>query len=104
VSDPVLLTITFPAGPLAEQVAHDLVHARLAAAAHVTPVRSVYRWQGQVCHADETTLTLRTLSRHVETITAHIRSVHPYQVPALVVTDVDIPSPQYLDWLHTQLQ
>ena len=53
---------TCPDADTAERIATALVDERLAACVNLLPgVRSVYRWQDQVEHADEVLLLVKTM-------------------------------------------
>ena len=75
------VVITAPDPDWLYSFAHKLVEDRLAASAHnFTPVRSIYRWQGQVHERAEGRVSLNTNRGRVAEIVARAQREHPYQV------------------------
>jgi periplasmic divalent cation tolerance protein len=99
-SDPVLVVITVPNATAAHELAAAMVEQRLAAAVHIAPVATVYRWEGRVVRDDEHTATVRTFADRIDAINTLMHKLHPYQVPPILVHPVNIPSPQYEDWIR----
>ena len=81
-------------------LARSAVAAGLAACGQVGgPIRSVYRWQGQVEEADEWMVTFKTrLSRYQE-IEAFIKEQHSYEVPEIICTPIAMGNSAYIEWL-----
>jgi len=96
-----LLVITnFPDRAGAEQLAHSLVEARLAACVNLLPpCRSVYRWQGAIEAAEEHTLLIKTTRDRYAALETAIRSGHPYELPEIVAVPVTAGFPAYLEWV-----
>jgi periplasmic divalent cation tolerance protein len=98
---PVLLAYsTCPDAASAETLAQALVDERLAACVNQVPgLRSTYRWQGQVEHADEVLLLIKTTADRLDAMTARLRELHPYELPELIAVEVRAGLPAYLDWV-----
>ena len=77
-----------------------LVEKRLAACGHlVDPVRSVYRWQGEVHDEPEARVALHTRRSLVPAIVARTTELHPYDVPCVLALPVTGGNPEYLAWV-----
>ena len=99
-SDVVIALTTFPVDGDAEAFAQTLVEERLAACVNVLPpMRSIYRWQGDVERADERHLIIKTTAARVSALQERVKSLHPYEVPEVLVLAVIDGSPDYLSWL-----
>jgi periplasmic divalent cation tolerance protein len=73
----------------AKAIARALVERRLAACVNLVPgVVSVYRWEGAVEEADETTLLIKTRAALVPALTAAIRELHDYELPEVVALPI----------------
>lgn len=97
------LRSTFPDREGAQHAAAELVGGRLVACAQVGgPISSTYRWEGQVEHAEEWVLSVRTVADRIEEVIAAVRSLHPYDVPEVVVTPVIGGHRDYLDWVAAE--
>ena len=77
-----------------------LVRDRLAACGqHLTPVRSIYRWQGAVEGSVETRVALHTRSSLVPAVLERARAEHPYDVPCVLALPVAQGNPDYVAWV-----
>jgi periplasmic divalent cation tolerance protein len=80
--------------------ARSLVEDGLAASAHnYTPVRSIYRWRGQVHERTEGRVSLHTSRGRVAAIVARAKSEHPYEVPGVSARPIIDGNPDYLVWI-----
>jgi periplasmic divalent cation tolerance protein len=95
-----LVLCTCPNAEVAQTLACALVDEHLAACVTVVPaVQSVYRWQGAVQVDDEVLLLIKTVSAQLQSLQERIQSLHPYELPEIVVVNIDSGLPAYLDWL-----
>jgi periplasmic divalent cation tolerance protein len=87
-----------------ERLAHALVEERLAACVNrVGPVRSVYRWQGQIEQNDEELLIIKTKRALFERLKTRVQELHSYSVPEIIALPILEGSEPYLKWLKEQL-
>lgn len=96
------VSISYPDENTALTNARYFVEHRLAACAQCRDVISVYVWDGAVEQATETILDLKTTSNCFETLRAHIRKTHPYDVPQITAHEVTHIDPDYADWVRAQ--
>jgi periplasmic divalent cation tolerance protein len=61
---------------------------------------SIYRWQGAVENAAERQLLLKPEREKVPRIKARLATLHPYEVPELLVLPVDDGGEAYLAWVR----
>ena len=87
----------------AENLAIALLNERLAACVSIYPMRSIYRWQGQIENEREWQLVIKTDLKLFEQLSAKIQELHSYAVPEIIVLPIVAGSQTYLDWLasHT---
>jgi len=99
--DRALLVLTnLPDDAAAHALARTLVAYRLAACVNILPaVRSLYRWQGAIEEATETTLLIKTTQARYPALQQAILDGHPYTLPEIVALPIDGGLPAYLDWL-----
>lgn len=98
-----VVLVTAPSGEPAAALARRVVDERLAACVSVIGgVRSVYRWQGEVCDDREDLLVIKTAGDRLDDLVARIREIHPYQVPEVLALPVDAGSVPYLDWVRAE--
>ncbi len=84
----------------AERIGRALVERKLAACVNVVPgVRSIYRWQGEVCAGEESLLVIKTTAQRWEALSSALRELHSYDVPELVRLELDGGAADYLEWV-----
>ncbi len=99
-SDALLVFCTCPETAVAERLAETLVGERLAACINILPgLTSVYRWQGQVEHAQEVLLLAKTTADRYPALETRLRALHPYELPEIVAVPLTAGLPAYLNWL-----
>jgi periplasmic divalent cation tolerance protein len=79
--------------------AQSLISPDLAACIQIDSIRSVYRWDGEICSEKEWRLQLKTSSINVKSLEAAILAAHPYEVPQILIWNVDA-SAGYLEWVQ----
>jgi periplasmic divalent cation tolerance protein len=85
----------------AENLAIALINERLAACVSIYPIRSLYRWQGQIEKESEWQLVIKTNLKQFEQLSAKIQAIHSYAVPEIIALPIIAGSQSYLDWLAT---
>jgi len=99
-SDVRLVFMTAPDEAIAAQIAGRLVDEQLVACGNILPgVRSIYRWEGQVCDDPEVLVIFKTLASKVPLVAERVMALHPYDCPEVVSVPVDGGSQAYLDWV-----
>ena len=94
---------TFPSVATAEAAARHLVDQRLAACGNILPgLVSIYEWQGTLERAEEVVLLLKTRAGQVEALMDALRTLHPYEVPAILVLDVEAAHAPFAAWVRAQ--
>ena len=99
-----LLVLTnLPDGESARALADHVVAARLAACVNIlAPCRSVYRWQGNIEHAEEVPLLIKTSAERYPALEAAIRAWHPHELPEIVAVPIGRGLPGYLAWIAAE--
>lgn len=91
---------TCPDADLAASIARTLVEERWIACGNVVgSVTSIYRWRGAVETAGEALLVMKTTAARVDGLADRLIELHPYDVPELLVVDVERGAPEYLRWV-----
>jgi len=97
----VVVLTTLPAEADAEAFGDTLVKERLAACVSVgAPLTSIYRWKGAVERGLERQLLIKTVRDKVPLLQARLASLHPYDVPELLVLPVAEGGEAYLAWVR----
>jgi periplasmic divalent cation tolerance protein len=82
-------------------LARTLVEERLAACVSILPgLVSVYRWQGGIEQDREQQILIKTTPDRLAALESRLRQIHPYDVPELLVLDVERGGADYLAWVR----
>ena len=88
----------------AERIASALVTERLAACVNILPsVRSIYRWQGSVETAQESTILIKTTEERIPAVRDRILQLHSYELPEIIAIPIVAGLEKYLAWLRGQV-
>ena|SRR3989338_1241050 len=99
-TDPIVVLMTTKDITEAEKIAAELVKDGLAACVNiVNKVRSIYKWQGEVCHETEALCLIKTVRGNFEPLKDKIKSMHSYTVPEVIGLPIEESSKKYLKWL-----
>ncbi len=95
-----LVLTTCPDAEVARRIARALVEERLAACGNVVSgVTSIYRWKGAIEEAGEWLLLLKAPAAQVEALAARLTALHPYEVPEILVLEIERGAGAYLRWI-----
>lgn len=85
---------------IAEQLAFDVVAENLAVCVQVdvTPVISVYRWEGVTQSAREYRIAFKCLPDQLERLEEWVLERHPYETPEWIVVKAERVGEKYLSW------
>jgi len=86
------------------ELARSLIGRNLVACVNISPVRSLYRWKGELCDDEEHLLIIKTRTERAEAVIRAIKALHPYEVPEIIVLPVIAGHAPYLDWVHEETQ
>ncbi len=89
----------------AARLAEALVAERLTACVNVVgPIRSIYRWQGQIQDGAEHLLIAKTREELVPRLAERVKALHSYQVPEVLSLPILYGWPPYLAWLAAETE
>ena len=99
-AEPLLALSTAPDEACARDLARALVERRLAGCVNWTPVRSAYRWEGEVREEGEVLLLIKTDRARLDELRRELGERHPYELPELIAVPIGDGSEAYLQWLR----
>lgn len=89
----------------AVRIAKRLVDEHLAACVNLIPrIRSIYRWQDKVEDSTEWLLIVKTSRARFPALRTVLEAAHSYELPEVLALPVVDGSPNYLDWLDSELR
>ncbi len=104
-ADSIIVVLTnMPDIGSARLLAESLVIQKLSACVNIlNPCESIYTWQGTIEHVNEVPMLIKTNQSQYNALEAAIVKVHPYELPEIIIINVDGGLPQYLQWVSAQL-
>ena len=89
----------------AVRIAKRLIDEHLAACVNLIPrIRSFYRWQDKVEDSAEWLMVIKTSRERFAALRTVLEAAHSYELPEVLALPVVDGSPNYLDWLDTELR
>lgn len=99
-----IVYITTPDMQSGEQIAGSLIEKKLAACVNLAPVRSIYKWHGELNREDEVLLIVKTRAELFELqLVPAVKKLHPYELPEIIALPVVMGSASYLSWIDEEL-
>jgi periplasmic divalent cation tolerance protein len=100
-TDKIVVLVTCGSVQEARRIGSALVEAKLAPCANIleAPIRSIYRWKGQVERAREFLILLKTSRKRFAAIEREVRRLHSYDVPEIIALPIERGSRSYLKWI-----
>jgi periplasmic divalent cation tolerance protein len=83
----------------AREIGRVLVGERLAACVNIHPIKSIYRWEGEIEEADEVVLLAKTRAHLIDMVVSRVREMHSYEVPCIISLPIEKGYPDFLKWI-----
>jgi periplasmic divalent cation tolerance protein len=104
-SESMVVLVTCGSEEEALKIAHSLVEERLAACVNlISPIRSIYRWEGKIWDEMEWLLIIKTQRQRFEGLRKKVKSLHSYSVPEIIGLPIVEGASSYLKWLSEMTQ
>ncbi len=102
-SNYIIIYITTASVNEAKKIGRALVEERLAACSNIiSPIRSIYSWQGKICDDKEALMILKTRKQLFKQIVKRVEKLHSYDVPEIIAMPIIEGSSKYLSWLNEE--
>jgi len=102
-SNHVVIYITTGSESEAEKIGHTLVEEKLVACSNIiSPIRSIYSWQGKICDDKEALMMLKTKKELFKQIIKRVEELHSYDVPEIIAIPIIDGSSKYLSWINEE--
>jgi periplasmic divalent cation tolerance protein len=101
----IVVLVTCGSEEEALKIAHFLVEDRLVACVNlISPVRSIYRWEGKILDEKEWILFIKTRKERFEELEKQVKALHSYSVPEIIALPIVEGSASYLNWVKEMTQ
>ena len=99
----ITITTTTNSREALEKMGRHLLTERLIACIQVVgPIKSLYWWKGTIEETDEWLGIMKSRKSLYTKIEAEIRSLHAYEVPEIVATELSGALPAYDNWVRSE--
>ena len=98
----IIVFITTPTMEVGEQIANALLDKQLAACVNlISPIRSLFIWEGRTNTDEETLLVVKTRADlFKDHLVPTVKALHPYEVPEIIALPIVMGSADYLEWIE----
>lgn len=83
---------------VADDLAETLIEERLAACVNQIETTSTYRWEGEICHDEETILLAKTTDDRYDQLCDRVLEIHPHDVPCIERFEEAHVLESFADW------
>ena len=101
---PVMVYTSCDDQAVCRDIAHLVLEKRLAACVQLmSEMTSYYWWEGRIASDSEYQLTMKSERSLFGVLVKTIRSIHPYEVPEIIATDITDVDADYAAWMQETL-
>lgn len=101
-NDYCLITTTFDNKEEAVNVMEYLLKKRLISCGQLSNITSAYHWKGKIEHSEEILLTMKSKKCIYKEIESEILKMHSYEIPQIIMCDIQDGYKLYLDWIEEE--
>ena len=102
-SNYIVVFVTTNSAKEAKKISRTLVEEKLAACCNIiSPIQSIYQWQGKICEDKEILIMLKTKKNLFKQVDARVRELHSYEVPEVIAIPIVEGSDKYMSWLKNE--
>ncbi len=84
----------------ARRIGRTLVEEKLAACVNILPIKSIYRWEGDIKEEGEVAMFVKTKAELADQVIDRVKELHSYEVPCIVSLPITKGNPDYLSWIE----
>jgi periplasmic divalent cation tolerance protein len=102
---PILVATSCDNADVGNAIARTVLEKKLAACVQISgPVRSSYWWQDDIAEDREYLVTMKTARRLFKRLSETIRTVHSYEIPEIIATEIVAVDESYARWMEASLE
>ena len=101
----IIVQITTPLDFNYTKFCKDIIQKKLAACMHVfPPTESFYVWDHSFESSTERIIHIKTTKNLYDELVVEIHATHPYDVPEIIIINIDQMDTAYQNWFDHQFQ
>ncbi|MBG5948696.1 MULTISPECIES: divalent-cation tolerance protein CutA [Proteus] len=95
---------TAPNEKIANEIAHYLINAKLAACVSLIPqVKSIYHWNNEIIEDNEILMMIKSEKSKQQNLIDTLVEIHPYDTPEVIIVPIENGFKGYINWIQTSL-
>ena len=98
-----LIYITCPTEEEAVKISKHLLEKKLIACSNISPIRSLYRWEGKLQDEKEYAIMAKTKGKNFEKVKQEVRKIHSYKMPCILKIDAEA-NEEYDRWVNKEVK
>lgn len=98
----ILIYITSPSEENAEEISEHLIKKRLIACANIFPIKSIYKWKGNIAKEKEFVIMAKTQEKNFDEVKEEVEKIHPYKIPCILKISAEA-NQKYSEWVQREI-
>ena len=99
-----ILLTTIPSSQ-AKKLVRTLLERRLVACGNILPkAQSLYWWKDEIQEEEESVIIMETTDEQAIEAQSTLESLHPYDVPKILIIEPKSANSSYVDWLKKEVR
>ncbi|HCN42623.1 MAG TPA: divalent-cation tolerance protein CutA [Proteus vulgaris] len=95
---------TAPNEKIANEIAHNLINAKLAACVNLIPqIKSIYHWNNEIIEDNEILMMIKSEKSKQQNLIDTLAKIHPYDTPEVIIIPIESGFKGYLNWIYNSL-
>ncbi|MFH1638362.1 MAG: divalent-cation tolerance protein CutA [Candidatus Woesearchaeota archaeon] len=99
----ILVYITCADEKEANVVSEHLLNKKLIACANIFPIKSIYRWKGEIAAENEVVVVAKSIEGKFNEIKKEVKKVHSYKVPCIIKINAEA-NEEYENWVGKEVK
>ena len=93
------ITTTTDNKEIADEISKKIIELKYSPCVQIiNNVHSIYRWNNKIKESSEYKLSIKTIDKYTKEIIKIIRSLHNYEIPEIIKSNIFLENPDYQKW------
>jgi len=83
---------------IANKISKKIIELKYSPCVQINSIDSIYRWEENIKKSKEYNLTIKTIDKNVKKVVNIIESLHNYNIPEIITSNISIENSDYKKW------